>query len=385
MRGATLVAAAVAVAMLVAAGMAVSLIAAPPAELTRPAPQNAAAAESAAPKLGRPIWRLDLRPQGYPLPEWGGTTAPSERDKIAFGSNDEIVVLGDTHSFPKPSRVEAYVIATATGKVTARAAWTVALRPHLFATSAGQYAVLTTDGTVLHAGGLGREVARSPGTLSMASPDGLSLLVEAPESAPGRAIKRLFDADTLRPNGAVFINRDIESIARTGAAWVGHPGGSSAATVLVEDGMRSVTPRDTACAEVHPGFLGEQVMMILGCGRMEVVRLDGPALLEATVGAATALAAVARDGGRFAIIEADWIWRDVPRLRGETLRIFDLGTNAELWVVALTALRGSDFPASSGAALSPDGSLLAVNTLGRVSLYRLPSKLAPGADKPASK
>ena len=107
MRGAPQVAAAaamaVAMAALVAAAMAASPVATPPA-------------------LGRPIWRLDLRPQGYPLPEWGGTTAPSERDKIAFGSNDEIVVLGDTHSFPKPSRVEAYVIATATAKVTARAA-----------------------------------------------------------------------------------------------------------------------------------------------------------------------------------------------------------------------------------------------------------------------
>jgi len=341
MRGATLVAAAAAVAMavLAAAGMAASPVAGPP-------------------NLGRPIWRLDLRPQGYPLPEWGGTTAPSERDKIAFGGNDEIVVLGDTHSFPKPSRVEAYVIATATGKVTARAAWTVALRPHLFATAAGQYAMLTTDGTVLRAGGLGREVARSPGTLAMASPDGLSLLVETPESTPGRAIKGLLNADTLHQNGAVFINRDIESASRTGAACVGHQDGSSTATILVEDGMRSLAPRDIAYAEVHPGLLGEEVMAILGCGRMEVVRVGGPVLLETPVGANTALATVARDGSRFAIIEADWIWRDVPRLRGETLRIFDLGIKAELCVVPLTTLRGSDFPASSGAALSPDGSLL---------------------------
>ena len=351
--------------------------------MAAPAASTPTALKSAPPKLGRPIWRLDLRPQGYPLPEWGGTSAPSERDKIAFGSNHELVVLGDTHSFPRPSRVEAYVIATATGRVTGRAVWMVTLRPHLFATATGQYATATTDGTVLHAAGLGPEVARAPGTLSMASPDGRSLLVEAPGSEPGRAIKRLLDADTLRPAGAEFLNRDIASITRTGAAYVGHRGGSSAATVFVEDATRTVAPRDTTCAEAHPGFLSEQLMAILGCGRMEVVRLDGRALFEAPIGGNTALAAVARDGSRFAILEADWTWREIPRLRGETLRIFDLRTNTELCVVHLPALRGSDFPASSGTALSPDGSLLAVNALGRVSLYRLPPKRAPVADLPA--
>jgi len=327
--------------------------------------------DGAASNPGRPLWRLDLRPLGYPPQEGSGTTAPFERDKIAFGGNDEVVILGDTNAFPKPSRVEAFAIATATGKVTSRATWTVALRPRLFATAAGRYAALTIDGTVLHAAGLDSEVARSTMTVVMASPDGRALLAEPSGAPPGRAVMKLIEADTLRPIGVDFQGRDIESAFHGGVARVTRSKGAGAATVSVDDATRSVPVRETGCGEAHPSFLTGEVLAILGCGRMEVVGRDGRLLFETTIGPNTSLAAVARDGSRFAIIEADWVWRKVPRLRGERLRIFDLAAGGELSVLELSELRGSDFPASSGAALSPDGSRLAVNARGRMSLYRL--------------
>ena len=160
------------------------------------------------------------------------------------------------------------------------------------------------------------------------------------------------------------------------------PGRADDARVVVEDATRSVEPLGAACGEVRPGFLGAETMAILGCGRAEIARLDGRRLFVVPIGENATLAAVARDGSRFAILEPDWVWREFPRLRGETIRVYDVGAGTGSCTVRVAALRGSDFPASSGAALSPDGSLLVVNSMGRVALYRLPPGRPPVAGGP---
>jgi hypothetical protein len=333
----------------------------------------------------RPLWRTDLAKQGYPSPGWAGTDPSTEREKIAFGSNDELVVLGSTNDPPNPSRVEAYVLNVRTGNVVRREEWMAVSRPNIFATAGGGYAVLTVDGTTLYAAGLKQVMAKVGEGVTMASPDGRSLLVDAAESKPGHAVERLLGADSLRPTGTEFVNLGADSISSQGAATVEDDADTDDEVIVIEDPSGEQDAYSTKCQEVRPRFLSDETLAVVGCGRIEVVRPGAGRICHAAVSREADVAAVARDGGRFAIVEVSWGLGHWGHLQPGTIRVLDVEGCTESFRIEIPAPRGSENDVAAGAALSPDGSLLAINTLGDVSVFRLPPRRSPKGPKGPSK
>jgi len=182
----------------------------------------------------------------------------------------------------------------------------------------------------------------------------------------------LLDTDTLKPTGTEVLDKAVESVSRSHAAYVGYWAKSKNATVFFDPEDDKLRPYDTSCQEIRPKFISEEIFVLFGCDELEVVRVAGVRLFGAHINGESGLAAVSRDGSRFAIFENTYTHEHWPRLKLERFTVFDLKAKGAVSTIEIKDLRSRD-NGSSAAALSPDGSLLATNSLGTVRLFGLPA------------
>ena len=319
----------------------------------------------------RPLWTTDLRGLGFPSNRDHPTGVLTAINQIAFGSNAELVVIGDEDPLPDArGQVRAYVLEAKTGQVLTQKSWMAKGRPSLFATAKGQYVADTSNGLVLYSSGLERILARYDDAAEMASPDGRVVTVWG--GVPGRAVTTFLDADTLRPTGAEFINKAIDSVALDRIAYVAFYGSNAPhASVLIDDAHEEVKPVDTDCREVRPRFVSQGVLAVFGCNRLKVITDQGQVLFTTpALDSSRWVAPASRDGRRFAVIdtyESEAHWSTVCF---ERVRVFDTTTGHVSFRAEFHDLRGT--LGGSGVALSPDGSLIAVNSLGIVRVFAIP-------------
>ena len=313
-------------------------------------------------------WKTDLRDSRH---NWDDLHTPAvfqATRQIAFGSNAELVVAKDSGPFAKPNEVHAWVLDAKNGKILREADWTSGSWPFLFATSTGKYAVVTKAGMALYSQGLQSAVATGTHTADKVSPDGRYL--SATESIPGHGVTIFIDADTLKPNGTQFQDIYVWSIADNRVASDAFRG--EGGVVLIRDISKKVPEYQTDCKGARPNFITSDLLAVLGCERLDVVSLTSGKTFTSTLkGAEAFFAAVSRDGNRFAVIQAFTRPADPPILSLERVTVFDVTQRKPVFATDISDLKDFTIGGSSGVALSPDGSSLAINSAGVVRLFAL--------------
>jgi hypothetical protein len=142
--------------------------------------------------------------------------------------------------------------------------------------------------------------------------------------------------------------------------------------MLVTDVRKQLAEYETDCKDVRPNFISSDLLAVLGCQRVDVVSLARGKVFSSTVeGDEIFFATASRDGSRFAIIQIFVKAGDPPRLSKERVTVFDVVQRQPVFVTDISDLRGSNLGESSGVALSPNGSSLAINSAGVVRLFAL--------------
>lgn len=321
------------------------------------------------PISAKPLWTTDLRSVGYSADQW---TMPAEFEairQIAFGSNSELLITNDSGPFANPNQVTGFVLSTKNGSVLARAAWVSKGWPFVFATSKGRYAVVTDTGMELFDRGLRQSrTSISEVAANMVSPDGRYLAVS--KTIPGHGVIYFLDANTLKPTGTEIRDTYAWSTGDNRIAATATRAGKT--IVEFADGRQSVE-YESNCGGVRPQFVTPDLVALLGCNAVEVVSVSGAKLFsQLLMGAPTYLVATARDAGRFVVSQQFDRAGDPPSICSERFTVFDLNLRRAIFVTDSTDLRGHTVGPASGYALSPDGTLLAINTAGRVRLFTLP-------------
>jgi hypothetical protein len=113
------------------------------------------------------------------------------------------------------------------------------------------------------------------------------------------------------------------------------------------------------------------VIAVVGCDHVEVVEVfGGRRFRHSTEAHHTRFAGASRDGNRFVVAETFYGWGDEPPLRSERFSVIDVRAGAPILSVKVKQLRGRR-RGHSGAALAPNGSLLAINSLGVVQVFEI--------------
>ena len=314
------------------------------------------------------VWRTDLRDSSH---NWDDLHTPAffqATRQIAFGSSAELVVAKDSGPFAKPNGVHAFVLDAKNGKILREADWTSGSWPFLFATSTGKYAVVTEAGMALYSQGLQRVVATGAHTADKVSPDGHYL--SASESIPGHEVTIFIDAETLKPNGTQFQDLYVWSIADNRVASSAFRGEKG--VVFVKDIVKQMPEYESDCKGARPNFVTSDLLAVLGCERLDVVSLtSGKTFTAILKGADAFFAAASRDGSRFAVMQVFARPGDPPSLSLERVTVFDVTRQKAVFATDISDLKGSTTAASSGVALSPDGTSLAINSAGIVRLFDL--------------
>jgi hypothetical protein len=187
---------------------------------------------------------------------------------------------------------------------------------------------------------------------------------------PGHGVTVFIDTETLRPNGTQFQDIYVWSIADNRVAYSAFRGEQG--VVLVKDSIKQVPDYQTDCRNVRPNFITNDLLAVLGCERLDVVSLSsGKTFTSALKGADAFFAAASRNGTRFAVIQAFSSPGDPPSLSLERVTVFDVNRRKPVFATDISDLKGARTGASSGVALSPDGSSLAINSAGVVRLFAL--------------
>jgi hypothetical protein len=315
-------------------------------------------------------WVVDLRASGFPNHE-NRPGAQEAFRQIAFGSAGEIVVLGAGSLFSELGPVSAFVLEASSGHVLGKTQWTGRYTAYIYPTAEGNYAATTADGLVLYAPGLKEILARSPDSVSRASPDGRSLAAWL--QVPGHGLTRFLDTATLRPSGPEFYDENVESVSSRCIATIDHVGTVPGVLVECVEGTR--TAFATGSEERQPRFVSDDVLAILGRERLQVIDAGARLLFTAPIRGDASFANASRDGSRFVIVEASLGFSLHGKLRAEKFTVYDVGNRGAIFSTVIKDLRGEEF-ARSGAALSPDGTALAVNSRGVVRLFHLPRPAA---------
>jgi hypothetical protein len=279
------------------------------------------------------------------------------------------VVVNDTNtSFDHPGPVTGFVLDPSSGQIVNRTTWRAKGAPFIFATNAGNYAINTESGLVLYSAGLRTVKVSVPYLAKLASPDGTAFA--AWKAVPGpHGLTYFLDAGTLHPTGVEYLDMNIDTISRDRCAFTPIVNGSQTVQVLAP--AEVVSTYNTKCAEPRPHFLSMDVLAVAGCDRVDVIDTShGLRFAYRTEAYDTNFAGASRDGRRFVMAEAFYGRGDEPKLRFERFTVIDLGAHGALLSVEINELRGRRRGAS-GAALSPDGSLLAINSLGIVQLFQV--------------
>lgn len=316
----------------------------------------------------KPLWTTDLRDATY---GWDTSHTPAffqATRQIAFGTDAELVVAKDSGPFAKPNEVRGFVLDAKNGSILREVHWTSGSWPFLFATFTGKYAVVTQAGMAVYSQGLQNILATGSHVADKASPDGHFL--SATETIPGHGTTIFIDADTLKANGTEFRDVYVWSIADNRIASSASRNASG--IVLVTDVRKQPARYETDCRDIRPNFITSDLLAVLGCKRVDVVSLTGGKVFSSTSeGDEAFFATASRDGSRFAVMQTFLMAGDPPRLSKERVTVFDVARRRPVFVTDISDLWGSTPGESSGVALSPDGSTLAVNSAGVVRLFAL--------------
>lgn len=328
--------------------------------------------EGATTRKPRPLWTADLREEGYAADQFVARGAHTANRQIVFGSMAELVVANDANtSFARPGPATGFVLDTTSGQIVSKATWRAKSFPYIFATDVGHYAVNTENGLALYAAGLRMVKVTVPYSVKLASPDGTSFA--ARKSVPGpHGVTYFLNAETLQPNGVEYLDKSVDSICRDRIAYT--PFIKSSNTVRVRSPSDVVSTYNTDCSEPRPHFLSMNVLAVSGCDRVDVIDTNqGLRFSHRTDAHDTNFAGASRDGSRFVIAEAFYGRGHHPKLRFERFTVLDVEARTSVLTVEIRKLRGRRTGAS-GAALAPDGSLLAINSLGVVQLFKVSTR-----------
>ncbi|MGH9869816.1 MAG: hypothetical protein ACREAA_16850 [Candidatus Polarisedimenticolia bacterium] len=322
---------------------------------------------SSAAHKGKPSWKTNLKRFGVTGEPPGGIYEAVRQ--MAFGDNDEIVVLFPANQGVGPGEVIGVALDRSSGQITHRASWQSLGWQYVFGTREGQYAVVTTEGTALYSRGLKSILARNGGSVKLAAPDGASLAVWRREQVDGvnRGITAFLDTKDLRPLGIEYVNKHVDSISRTLIANTGIRN-KDLFLELWSPSENLLTQR-LAC-NGYPQFVSNEALVMVGSDCVEVMSTTGERLFQASDLDNPSFAAASRDGRRFAIVEALYAKGIDPGLKAEKFTVFGVHERSAVFSTMIKELREEKW-GRSGAALSPDGSALAVNSLGVVQLFVL--------------
>jgi hypothetical protein len=317
---------------------------------------------------------VDLRGQGDEGDVFQPGESLGEDAWLAFGSNFELVVL--YHSIKDPvvsqyeTKVRASVIDTRTGTVVRTREWTKSYgTSEVFATANGNYALIE-KGTVLYGPGLTEEIARSPHYVTMVSPSGGRF---ASSRSMGKEVWMTMDAATLTDTGVVpYFDFNRSSIAdRSIARLVLGLQQGPHVEISTEGRSPVIYQRLGPQQDYSPRFVSEEVLAVVSEDRIDVITVDGKLLFSVPEGwdSGTHICS-SRDGRRMAVTQERYSghWQ---LLESERVTVYDLASRTPIWRVVHKGLKGA-FDGKSGIALSPDGSLLAIDSHGLVTLYKVP-------------
>jgi hypothetical protein len=325
----------------------------------------------------KPLWTLDLHANGYSSGPYKVHSAPTAMRQIAFGSQGELVVINDGGICGKSNPVTAFVIDTNSGKLLKKANWVSNCWPYIFATAQGHYAVVTNTGMAVYSQGLADVItSRSDAAAERGSSDGRVL--GAWKQLPGQAVNYLIDADTLRSTGTEVANRNVDAVSANSMAYVVSRMGSPNQVLILTDGKSTQLEYETKCGLVQTQFVSSDVLAIFGCNRITVINAAGVELFsDQNVGypGSSRIAAASRNGKRFAFRQAvEKSSGDGPdKIVAERITVFDIEGRKAVFRVNIERLCGFASPAhASGIALSPAGTLLAIDSEGVTEVFRVP-------------
>ena len=237
--------------------------------------------------------------------------------------------------------------------------------PYLFATNDGH--VILENGSLRSLNfdltDAGPQFTADRGLGLQISPDGSTL---AWETLPGTT---LLDSRTLTPTGKPLVASAPVSISAAAeltdnTSWSKYPKDRSFVTLTDEHGERLLFHGECGA---QPRFLNNETVMLVGCGKMWTLNLQGTILNEAAVDGGPQFAGVSRDGQRFALEFSDEKG-DPSILLYEYFLVFDVAT---LRPVAM--VRISEMPErQSWSSFSSDGRYFAAGNPNALSLYQLP-------------
>lgn len=321
------------------------------------------------------LWTLNLREHGLTRDPTLPPEAMDAVHQLAFGSRGELVILGRPSRRGPILRVLAYVLDARTGKLLGQREWKTISEPFIAGTVTGNFAVNWEHGTVLYSAGLESEIRTSEIFVQMASPDGRRLAAQ--HIVNGRNMWIGFDSESLEVDGTSYLSGVAPSISATGVAEAIYPpeGGHP---VRIRNQAGDQVDFRPDCKAVNPFFLSDLALAVIGCGQFTIIDTAGHPLLSGRAQLGHDYFSAARDGSRVVLNEARFAGGGHGALRDEVFTVFDLPEGHPVFTVRNKELHGEDL-ARSGAALSPDGSLLAINSWGIVKVFRLPpAPIRPG-------
>jgi hypothetical protein len=336
-----------------------------------------AAANDLTEQSAKPLWTLDLHANGYSSDPYKVHSAPTAMRQIAFGSQGELVVINDAGVCGKSNPVTAFVIDANSGKLVKKTNWVSNCWPYIFATAQGHYAVVTNAGMAVYSQGLADVItSRGDAAAERGSSDGRVL--GAWKQLPGQAVNYLIDADTLRSTGMEVANRNVDAVSANSIAYIVSRMGSPNQVLILTNGKSTQLEYETKCGLVQTQFVSSDVLAIFGCNRVTVINAAGVELFsEQNVGypGSSRIATASRNGKRFAFRQAvGESSEDGPdKIVAERITVFDVEAHKGVLRISIERLRGLASPAhASGIALSPDGTLLAVDSEGVTEVFRVP-------------
>jgi hypothetical protein len=319
---------------------------------------------------------VDLHSRGYVSEPYKVHGAYRAIRQIAFGGTDELVVINDGGMCGKSNPVHAFVLNSKSGKLMNEAKWASNCWPYIFATAKGNYAAVTDNGMSVYSPGLKNVVATAPQTAAeMASPDGRVLA--AWRQIPHHGQTYLLNADTLQTTNHEILDRNVVSVSPDTFAYLVTRAGSPDQIVLLDNGGPKLPEITTYCSLAHVRFLSADKLAVLGCNRLRVLNTQGSELFaDGNTGyiGGSEIGAVSRDGSRFALTRIYDDSGDVARVCAERITVFDVAGRKPIFALDLGELSGFDAHGhASGVALSPDGSLLAVDSEGIIQVFQMPN------------
>ena len=322
-----------------------------------------------------PVWTLDLISQGYQPPVTNGHSKSGRQ--VAFGSDDEVVVLNDSSSCSKHNQAIAFVLDADSGRLRQKREFVSNCWPYVFGTAANGYAVMTNGGMALYSARFEKQIAIQPDVAAEhVSPDGKS--IGAWKQIPGHGKTYFVSSRTLKPTGREFLDRNVIAVSETSIANVVTRLGSANQIVLIDDGVHEPRELSTECGQVQVTFLSTDTLAILGCKRLRVISLKAGefiSIAHSGISGKDWLSATSRNGERFATLQTGITpGNDGPDLIDfERISVFDVRKKQPVFTVEVKRLHGLDVPShSSGLALSPSGKSLVVNSEGAVQMFNLP-------------